>query len=64
MKELENLLQPTNINFDLIAIRGTRIPKNVSGTQNSVLNNYSFEHAPTESTAGGTFLYIANRLSY
>ena len=50
--KLENLLQFTNINFDLIAITGTRIPKNVSVTQNSVLCNYFFEHAPT------------NRLSY
>ena len=27
----------------------TRIPENVSITQNIVLNNYSFEHTPTES---------------
>ena len=63
-EEFENLLQSTNIDFDLIAITGTRIPKNVSVTQNSVLNNYSFEDAPTESSAGDTFLYIANRFSY
>ena len=41
-----------------------RIPKNVSVTQNIVLNNYYFEHTPTESSAGGTLLYIANHLSY
>ena len=63
-EELQNLLQSTNINFDVIAITETRIPKNVSVTQNIVLNNYSFEHTPTESSAGGTLLYIANRLSY
>ena len=28
------------------------------------LNNYSFEFTPTETSAGGTFLYIANHLSY
>ena len=28
------------------------------------LNNYSFEFIPTESTAGGTYLYIANHLPY
>ena len=61
-EELQNLLQSTNINFDVIAITETRIPKNVSVTQNIVLNNYSFEHTPTESSAGGTLLYIANRL--
>ena len=63
-EELQNLLQSTNINFDVIAITETRIPKNVSVTHNIVLNNYSFEHTPTESSAGGTLLYIANRLSY
>ena len=63
-EELQNLLQSTNINFDVIAITDTRIPKNNSVTQNFVLNNYSFEHAPTESSAGGTLLYITNRLSH
>ena len=62
--ELQNLLQSTNINFDVITITETRIPKNVSVTQNIVLNNYSFEHTATKSSAGGTLLYIANCLSY
>ena len=48
----------------LIVITETRIPKNVSVTQNVLLNNYSFEHTCTESAAGGTLLYIANCLSY
>ena len=38
--------------------------KKTSLTSNISLNNYSFEFAPTESTAGGTFLYITNNLSY
>ena len=33
-------------------------------TSNINLNNYSFEFRPTESTAGGTLLYIANLLSF
>ena len=28
------------------------------------LNNYSFKFTPTETSAGGTLLYIANQLSY
>ena len=28
------------------------------------LNNYSFEFTPTETSTGGTLLYIANHLSY
>ena len=38
--------------------------KNTSVTQNIELNNYCFEHIPTESSAGGTLLYIANHLPY
>ena len=34
--------------------------KSTSITQNIELNNYSFEHTPTESSAGGTL--IANHL--
>ena len=56
-EEPQNLLQSTNINFDVIAITETRITKNVSVPQNIVLNNYFFEHTPT-------LLYIANPLSY
>ena len=47
------ILQATNSLFDVIAIT-----ENV--TQNVVLNNYSFEHTPTESSAGGTLPYTAN----
>ena len=35
----------------------TKIPKNVSLTENIVLNNYSFEHTPRESSAGGASIY-------
>ena len=50
--------------FDVIAITETQIMKNISVTQNIELSNYSFEHTLTESSAGGTLLYIANHLSY
>ena len=51
------------MNFGVISITETRVPKNVSITQNIALNNYSFEHTTTESSAGGTLLYVANSLS-
>ena len=50
--------------FDTIAISETRITKQVSLLNNLNLNNYSFEFTPTETSAGGTLLYIANHLSY
>ena len=50
--------------FDIIAISETKITKQVSLSNNLNLNNYSFEFTPTETSAGGTLLYIANHLSY
>ena len=50
--------------FDIITISETRITKNVSLLNILNLNNYSFEFTPTETSAGGTLLYIANHPSY
>ena len=54
----------TKTKFDIIAISETRITRQVSLLNNLNLNNYSFEFIPTETSAGGTLLYIANHLSY
>ena len=62
--DLQHLLNCTKKMFDIIAISETRITKNVSLLNNLNLNNYSFEFTPTETSAGGTLLYIANHLSY
>ena len=53
-----------NVNFDILAITETRIKKDSSSPINRQLSNYSIEHTPTESSAGGTLLYINKRLSY
>ena len=58
------LLKCTNKNFDTIAVRETRISAKASIIFNVNLNNYSFESTPTESSAGGTMLYISNNLSH
>ena len=42
----------------------TRIPKNVSVIQNIILNNYSFEHIPTESSAESIYLQHLLLVSY
>ena len=62
--DLQHLLSCTKKNFDIIAISETRITKQVSLLNNLNLNNYSFEFTPTETSAGGILLYIANHLSY
>ena len=54
----------TKKKIDIIAISETRITKQVSLLNNLNLNNYSFVFTPTETSAGGTLLYIANHLSY
>ena len=62
--DLEYLLQTTNMNFDIIAISETRITKNINKISNISLNDYAFEFTPTESSAGGTLIYVANHLAY
>ena len=47
-----------------MAISETKITKQVFLLNNLNLNNYSFGFTLTESSAGGTLLYIANHLSY
>ena len=61
--DLQHLLHCTKNLFDIIAISETIITKQVSLLNNLNLN-YSFEFTPTETSAGGTLLYIANHLSY
>ena len=58
-----DFLSCTKSNFDIIGVIETRITKQVYLLNNLYLNNYSYEFTPTETTAGGTLLYIANPLS-
>ena len=62
--DLQHLLCCTQKNFDMITISKTRITKNITSLNNLNLNNYSFEFTPTQTSAGGTLLYIADHLSY
>ena len=52
------------MNFDILAISGTRITKNVNKIPNINLCNYAFEFTSTESSAVGTLIYVANHLAY
>ena len=62
--DLQHLLSSTKKVFDIIAVSETRITKQIFLLNNLNLNHYSFEFTPTETSAGGTLLYIANHLSY
>ena len=61
---LQHLLSCTETKFDIIAISKTRITKQVFLSNNLNLNNYSFEFTPTETSADGTLLDIANHILY
>ena len=58
------LLNDLNVNFEILAITESRIKKDSSSPVNLHLDNYSVEQTPTETSAGGTLLYINKRLSY
>ena len=60
--DLQYLLSRTKTKFDIIAICETRITRQVSLLNNLNINNYSFEFTSTETSAGGTLLYIAKHL--
>ena len=62
--DLEHLLETTNTNFDIIAISETRILKNTKIVKNINIPNFCYEFTPTESTAGGTLIYIADHLAH
>ena len=62
--DLQHLLSCTKKNFDIIAISEIRIIKQASLLNNLNLDNYCFEFTPTETSACGTLLYIANHLSF
>ena len=48
----------------IIAISEIRITEQAFLLNNLNCNNYSYEFTLTETSAGGTFLYIANHLSH
>ena len=58
------ILSCTKKKIDIIAISETKVTRQVSLLNNLNLNNYLFEFTPTETSAGGTLLYIAIHLSY
>ena len=59
-----SLSKNLSANFDIIAISETRILKNTKIVKNINIPNFSYEFTPTESTAGGTLIYIADHLAY
>ena len=61
---LNSALCSLNQSFDVIGISETRIRNTTGSNSNLNISDYSFEDTPTESSAGGTGLYISNNIVY
>jgi len=61
---LETFFDQISYKFSIIGISETRFSKFMSPSERFSLPGYSQEHTPTESSAGGTLLYISDLLTY
>ena len=64
LEEFQSLLAQLSVKFDIIGITETRLKTKSVRTSNINLQNYSIEHTPTESTCGGSLLYINSNINY
>ena len=62
--ELNALLALLNFKFGIIGITESRFVKGSPPSCNFIIDGYSVEHTPTESSAGGALLYISNHYAY
>ena len=63
-RNFHTLLSQLSVKFDIIGITETRLKTHAIRTSNINLQGYSIEHTPTESTCGGSLLYINNDINY
>ena len=62
--DLKLFLSLLKVSFDIICISESRISKHNLPTININITGYNIEHTPTESKAGGTLMYISEKISY
>ena len=62
--ELYNLISDMKIKMKIIEISESRLQKSKQHITNISLPNYVHEHTPTESSKGGTLLYLDKSLKY
>ena len=63
-EDLKVLLEVLNYQFYIIAISETKLQKGINPLKDINLPNYQYIHTPTETTKGGTLLYISNKLIF
>ena len=64
INESKTLLSQVDTKFDIICISESRISKKNSLTSNIDIQRDNIEQTPTESSAGGSLIYISQKLSY
>ena len=64
MHELKLFRSLLKVSFDIICTSESSISKHNLPTINISIPGYNIEHTPTESTAGGTLMYITEKISY
>ena len=57
------MLSILNFEFSVITITVTKIQHNNPITFDTTLKNYNLYHTPTESSAGGTLIYVSDKLN-
>ena len=62
--DIHVLLSQLPVTFDIIGTTKTRLKTHGLRTTNINLQEYSIEHTPTESTCGGSLLYINNNINF
>ena len=62
--ELTAMLNLLNFNFSIIGLTETRLKMDVNISFPISIEGYSYEYTPTESSCGGTLLYISNNINY
>ena len=63
INKLKLLLSSFNLTFDIICITESRITKSNLLTSNIYIPGYKNEQNPAESSAGGTLIYISQKIS-
>ncbi|MBY0580760.1 MAG: hypothetical protein K2P53_03665 [Rickettsiales bacterium] len=63
-EELNVLLSLMSFELSIIGITETRLKKETPSIHPIFIDNYNIEHTPTESSCGGTLLYLSKKLIY
>ena len=62
--KLHTLLAETNHQFEIIGLTETRLSESIKNSRKYSIQNYKIEDKPTQASAGGAMLYIADHLPF